>query len=196
MTNTEENKPKEEVTPEITPIEEIKLEDTQEFKDLLEQNTEGELRDMLKDEQLVGLEFITGKKALVSIILSIKKRNAERGVATTTPKENPTLAAVTQQAGSNWQKKMNIMKELCAKAPKVKIMIPFEIGERVGSVAELQINGYKLSVMKGVYVDIPEPFAEMVQESWQQTTQAGQEKLLDRIDPETGKPFGESKALS
>lgn len=175
-------------------VKELRLEETPEFLELMDNNTESELKEMLKGEDIIGLEFITGKKALIATILNLRKRKEE--AAKVAPVVTPTITNLQAQVGSTWQRKLNIMKELCAKAPKVKIMIPFEIGERTGAVADLQINGYKLSVMKGVYVDIPEPFAEMVQESWQQTSQAGQEKLLNRTDPETGKPMNESTALS
>lgn len=185
-------------------IVEVPLEETPRFIELM-QNTAPQLKEMLKDENIIGLNFINDKKALVATILNVEKRKLDFGnplpanesvdpIIPVTPIVSPVEQQVVVTSG--WTKKMLAMKELCAKSEKVRIMIPFEIGERPGSIAELQINGFKLSAMKGVYIDLPKPFADMVQESWKQTSEAGTENLLDRIDEKTGKPMVESEALA
>jgi hypothetical protein len=175
----------------------IKFEDTPEFKELL-LKTLSELKEMLIAEEMIGAEFITDKKAAIATFVSLRKTKADQEKNMKEPPDLEPSSPVIQDKNliATWTKKMEAMKELCAKAPKVRMMIPFDVGEKPGSFAELQINGYKLSVLKGFYVDLPQPFAEMVEESWKQTIEAGSDKLLDRVDPETGKPMSESQALA
>lgn len=181
---------------------EVKLEDTKEFKDLVENNSLSDLKEMLIAEEMLGAEFIDNKKVAAAAILTLKKKKEERaapapGEVLDTPAAPVVAPTVQDQLIMNkWKSKTQKFKEYCATCPKVRVMIPFDIGEKPGAAAELQINGYKLTVLKGIYVDIPEPFAEMVQESWNQTLKAGEDLLLDRVDPATGKPMRESQALT
>lgn len=58
-------------------------------------------------------------------------------------------------------------------------------------VTDIQINGCKWFVPKGVYTPVPQQIAEIISKSQQQTLDAGADIKLDRIDPRTGKPFNE-----
>jgi hypothetical protein len=184
-----------EVSPVVTP----KLEDTPEFKELM-LKTGGELKDILSKEfEFVGAEFMNDKKAAVATILSLRKKIV---VLPETPSVNQpangevaAVPVVPQNDLRVWASKKDKFKAFCETQPKVSTMIPFEIGEKPGAYAELQINGYKLNVMKGVYVELPRPFADLVRQSWQQTADAGKDMILDRIDPQTGKPYKDSEAL-
>lgn len=65
-----------------------------------------------------------------------------------------------------------IIKEKLSKQPKVRIIIPRDKGESEGSYETVQINGYTLQIMKGVYVDVPQQVAEIIMESLNQTERA------------------------
>lgn len=53
-------------------------------------------------------------------------------------------------------------KRKLADAPTTKFMVPFDIGEKHGAVVTVTVNGYRLSIKKGVLVEIPVPVAELL----------------------------------
>lgn len=53
-------------------------------------------------------------------------------------------------------------KEELAKQPKVSYIIPLTMGEKPGATETCAINGYKLTIKKGVRVEIPLAFAELL----------------------------------
>ena len=67
-----------------------------------------------------------------------------------------------------------------SKQPKVRIIIPKEKTESKGATLPVTINGYRLNIPKGVYVEVPEQVAQIVMESEQQTAEA-LEKAVQRI---------------
>lgn len=60
-----------------------------------------------------------------------------------------------------------------------------------GATDNVQINGFKWFMPKGIYTPVPFQVADEMAISQQQTLNAGAEIKLDRIDPKTGKPFSE-----
>jgi len=68
--------------------------------------------------------------------------------------------------------KAQIMREHLLKQPRVKILIPFDSGEKPGVTVPFTLNGYRMNVAKGVYVDVPEQIADMVMKSQKQTVAA------------------------
>lgn len=68
--------------------------------------------------------------------------------------------------------KAEIMREHLAKQPKVRILIPVEGKEKPGITIPVTINGYRLNIMKGVYVEVPEQVADMIMKSQKQTMEA------------------------
>ena len=83
--------------------------------------------------------------------------------------------------GSKAQK----MKEKLSKQPKKSIFIPFEQGEKPGVTLSVTLNGYRLNIRKGVYVEVPSQVADVVMDSLNQTAKAMVEnvKLLDGDSP-------------
>lgn len=53
-------------------------------------------------------------------------------------------------------------KKALAAAPKTKWIVNLEPGERPGATISVTINGYRLSIKKGVLVEIPVPVAEVL----------------------------------
>lgn len=64
------------------------------------------------------------------------------------------------------------MKEHLAKQPKVKILIPLESKEKIGATESVILNGYRVNILKGVYVEVPEQVAEVIMDSQKQTRKA------------------------
>lgn len=64
-------------------------------------------------------------------------------------------------------------KEYFEKLPKVRVIIPLGMGEARSSkdsngktvypYENVSINGYTISVRKGVYLNVPEPFAQIIE---------------------------------
>jgi len=100
------------------------------------------------------------------------------------------------------------MRERLMKQPKVRILVPLGVGEKPGVIKwvynkktkreeqvyvkgaylPVQLNGFKILVAKGVYQEVPQQVADVISESQHMTSEAGRAFLIDRIDPETGKP--------
>lgn len=64
------------------------------------------------------------------------------------------------------------MRTFLAKQPKVRVLIPLVGKEKAGTTLPIIRNGYRLNVMKGVYVDVPELIADIIMESQKQTVKA------------------------
>lgn len=74
--------------------------------------------------------------------------------------------------------------KLCGQ-PKVPLFIPLEPGEKVGAVQSPMINGLRVNILKGRYVQIPKQIAEIEMESLNQT--AAIPDNLKTVNPLTGK---------
>lgn len=78
---------------------------------------------------------------------------------------------VVVERGSHGQKAQR-MKTKLASQPRVTINIPLELGEQFGATYPVTLNGYRLNIKKGVYVEVPRQVAEVVMESQRQTQEA------------------------
>jgi hypothetical protein len=95
-----------------------------------------------------------------------------RSVAAGRAKEGRVDAALRGRAQTT--------KDILDRQPKVRFMIPLDMGEKKGSYHEVQINGYILRIQKGVFVDIPQSVADLLAESFDLTNEAGSEYRIDR----------------
>lgn len=57
------------------------------------------------------------------------------------------------------------MKIFLASQPKIRVIVPLSDGEKKGSTQSVILNGYRLNILKGVYVDVPIQVAEVLNES-------------------------------
>jgi len=100
------------------------------------------------------------------------------------------------------------MRAILMKQRKIRILIPLQGKEKPGVInwvynkvtkrkeqvyvsgayTPVQINGFKWLVPHGKYDEVPEQIADIISESQNITAEAGKEYLIDRIDPDTGKP--------
>ena len=144
------------------------------------------------------------------LIATLKALNVKAGqkVATLEPKADPKEE---KQVEKKWQSKAERQRAYWGAQPKVRILVPLEGKEKQGIVKwvfnpkterEEQVyisgaiqpvteNGAKYLVPKGIYVEVPEPVAKVIQDKYQQTSEAGANLLIDRIDPETGRKVSE-----
>ena len=176
INTVEKNKPL--VVPVETPVVESNLKS---LKDLQKIATE---------MGFVGVEVFTTKAQVLSVIESMAKTKiANKDVE---PEKAPEVVA-TFTENQNWQGKRERTEAYMKKQPTIRTMIPLGINEKMGASEDLQINGYKITVPKGVFVNLPEPFVDLISYAYNQTAEAGKEFLLDRpeVSAETGRTVKE-----
>lgn len=79
----------------------------------------------------------------------------------------------TKEDVVKYETKRDRMKAHLAEQPKVRMIIPLEGKEVRGKAFETVIlNGYRLNIPKGVYVDLPEQVAEVLNQSNAQIEEA------------------------
>jgi hypothetical protein len=67
---------------------------------------------------------------------------------------------------ADFNKTAGDMKALLDGQSKVRVLVPLESGEKLGEFLPVNINGYRLNVPKGVYVDVPQTVADIISESF------------------------------
>lgn len=76
------------------------------------------------------------------------------------------------------------MKEALEKQPKVSIMIPFEVGENAEQGKKVpfhvNVNGYKMDLDRGVYIEVPKQIADMIKERLESEGKIGSQWRIDR----------------
>lgn len=77
------------------------------------------------------------------------------------------------------QSKKEIMREKLMTQPTVRMYIPLNQGEKAGQTHPVTLNGFRINVPKGVYVDVPQQVADVLKDSFQQTEDAGKAFRLD-----------------
>ena len=184
-------KPKDTETPTKTPGEGAD-EDEEEEKDILAGMTIAELKAEAKAREV----DIQGKRKRDDILKAIKnaggKSNAEAtkdesGAAKPgsddepeTPPDAP-INEISEEGGVvtgitgarvSVGSKAAVMKEKLSKQPRVSIMIPLEGGEKFGITHSVILNGYRMNIIKGIYVSVPKQVADVIIESQKQTLTA------------------------
>lgn len=100
----------------------------------------------------------------------LEKKNNE--VTPTFNAGQPVSPAEKQNIGQIHKNKAQIMKEKLALQPKIRIFMPLEGREKPGTLFPVTINGHRMYVPKGMYVDVPEQVADIIKDSLQQTEAA------------------------
>lgn len=96
-----------------------------------------------------------------------------------------TKAKVTdREVEKQWRGDAMKMKDHLAGQRKVSIMIPLEVGvapevaEKIPFVCNL--NGYRFSIKRGVFVEVPEQVANMIKERLESEGKIGRDLRIDR----------------
>ena len=136
---------------------------------------------MAKKQKIEGYEDLERKELLVALkpekpgenpkkIEKPKKEEAPK--APEEEPEEPELGDGITEGHFPAGSKAEIMRVHLAKQPKIRILIPVEGKEKPGMTVPVTINGYRLNIAKGVYVEVPEQVADMIMKSQKQTVEA------------------------
>lgn len=148
-------------------------------------------------------ETFTVKAPLIATINVLKAKEVVKRVDSLEEKINPKEEKSFEKAYMTKRERMRL--RLMAQ-PRIRMLVPKEPTEKdgvvkwvldpklgyevqvyvSGAVKTVTLNGYKYLIPKGVYSEVPQQIADIIEKSQQQTSEAGQDKLLDRIDPNTG----------
>jgi len=147
--------------------------------------------------------FVT-KAPLIATINTLRASGAIKKVESLNAPASPQEEKQVEQSHKT---KLEHMRSVLASQPKVERFYPLEGKEtkgivdwvfnektrrneqvhRSGAIQPVTLNGFQYLVPKGVRVMIPQQVAQTIDEKYQQTSEAGEELLIDRLDPETGK---------
>jgi len=149
------------------------------------------------------------KAQVIAILNTLKAKKVVEKVDSIEETINPSEEKKTEKA---WRSKAQIMWDKWMNSPMVQILYPSDPGKKAGvvewrkdakgnsfqialttpdTIEEIQVNGAKWLVPKGVLVEVPKPVALIISDRLNLTAQAGANILLDRIDDRTGKPVSE-----
>lgn len=100
------------------------------------------------------------------------------------PASTRKLPVSDREVEKQWKGDAMKMKEHLDKQRKVAIMIPLEVGV-APEVAEkipftVNLNGYRFSIKRGVFVEVPEQVAEMIKERLESEGKIGKNLRIDR----------------
>ena len=170
----------------------------------MEEKTVKQLR-----EELIALGFdakaaegVITKDALLKTIEAVRPKTLT-DLDARDPKEE-------KKVDLDWQTKADTMAKHLEAQPKIRVLIPLEPNEKVGNVKIVRnshgileyqyisgavwsktFNGYKVTLPKGTYVDVPEQIAENLAKELDRTQNAGKQWAIDRNDPATGRSVRE-----
>ena len=150
-------------------------EEEEEEEENLEDFTVLELKELAEEKEIE----LKPKMKKVDIIKAIKKgkkkeEKEEEGLKKEQEKEEGTKVTgmgIKEEhvpVGSKSAK----MKARLAKQQKVRILIPLEGKEKIGATESVILNGSRLNILKGIYVDVPEQVADVLEDSLKQTVRA------------------------
>lgn len=156
----------------------------------IEEKTLKQLQAELTEAGFVGADALTTKKQVQTVLDNLAKAaenpptiQANSEIADPEIGKAPIPDVVVDNRRLDekvYSGKAKIMKEKLDAQPKVKFLIPLGVNEKRGAIETWQCNGYRLNILKGVLVDVPQQVAESLAESYQMTSKAGEEFLIDR----------------
>lgn len=157
-------------------------------KELLKKKRTATLRKMAKEKEIPGwdklerpelLEALGGSAKVAKSKVKAKEEKKEKlkEEKKEEKEQGPAATPGVEEEHVPVGGKAEIMKKRLAKQPKVRILIPLEEKEKQGSTFSVTLNGFRLNIQKGVYVDVPQQVADVVMESQKQTVKAEDHKL-------------------
>lgn len=124
-----------------------------------------ELREVAKEEG-INVKGLNKKSDLIEAI--------EAGPEEEEEEKKPSLGEGIKMWPTPVGSRAERMKEALLNQPKVRILIPFEEGEKAGPGAYIPvtINGCRNDIKKGVYVSVPQSISDIIMDSQKQTVAA------------------------
>lgn len=95
-------------------------------------------------------------------------------------KKSLTKADVGEITKNAYKDKAERTKKILMAGPQVSFMCPLREGEPEGATETVSINGFALTIKKGVFVEIPQPMANILAEHYQVEMHAGKDSLINR----------------
>jgi hypothetical protein len=153
-----------------------------------------------------NVDVFVNKIQLITAIESVKELQSQLP----THQDRPIVLRLSKKEerklDKKWIDKAEQMRKKLEGQPKVRILVPLEGKETQGvvrttynektrrneqkhisgAVQAVTLNGFMFLVPKGMYVEVPEQIAQVIQDKFNQTSEAGKDIAIDRIDPETG----------
>lgn len=156
-----------------------------------------ELKEIGTAEGMVGVDAFDRKAGLIAAIVSIRAIKAQAAeqaklanVAAEMPQQTPTQVKASRADEQKYLSKREIMKRKVESAPKVMISLPLD-GDKPGAVRDVTMNGYTVYIPKGKLVEVSRVIVDYIQQMDEVNSHIGEEFLMDRTDPRTGKPMVE-----
>ena len=170
--------------------------------------TEKTLKELKVEATALGVKDVDAFISKRQILAAMDSIKGVQPVATINPTMNPKEEKKVEK---KWENKAEAMRVKLEAQPKVRILVPLEGKETQGvvksyynektkrqeqkhisgAVQAVTLNGYMYLVPKGIYVEVAEQIAQVIQDKFNQTSEAGSNILIDRIDPETGRPVAD-----
>lgn len=91
----------------------------------------------------------------------------------------PQAVAPTEDSKVKYENRVHRMKKVLQEQPQVQFMIPLGQGERKGAYDTVQINGYKMTIMKGAMVTLPQQVVDLLAAKYEVDMTAGNEFRVD-----------------
>jgi hypothetical protein len=91
-----------------------------------------------------------------------------------------------ENAAANLSRTTEDTRKKLESSPKTMFIIPLGSGEKPGAYEIVNINGYQLTIKKGEMVEIPIPVANILADHYRITMNAGQDKLVNRVETKDG----------
>lgn len=143
--------------------------------------------DLRKECSAKGLPATGTKEELIARLEAApaEKPAAPAPVEEETPAPAPAPAEPVSdnQVEREWRGRAAEMKAHLARQPKVRIFIPIdqgvkpEVADKIPFVVNL--NGYRMEIKRGVYVDVPEQVAEVIRERLESEGKIGREHQVN-----------------
>jgi hypothetical protein len=100
--------------------------------------------------------------------------------------EDAVAPSVEKKVEREWRADAKAMEKHLAGQPKVRMMIPLEMGERAENGATIpfliNLNGYEMKIKRGEFIDVPKQVATMIQERLESEGKIGREWRMDRSE--------------
>lgn len=133
-------------------------------------------------EKLAKLEVALQKTNEINARLEAQEKAMEEKMKNMKPIA-ALPAAEKANVAAEHKSKAQAMKDNLAKQPKVKIFVPLDGKEKKGTQLPVTLNGYRVNVPKGLYVEVPEQIGQVIMESLNQTQEATDiPRNLDNMD--------------
>jgi hypothetical protein len=116
----------------------------------------------------------------------------EEGVQTPVTPVQASGPVGNSKSQQDYQRRIAETKAILAKEQKTMFIIPLVPPEKEGAYEIVNINGYQLTIKKGVMVEIPISIANILADHYRISMSAGSDKLLSRNEVKDGVSIDEA----